>query len=147
MLTHTIEIIDGPLPQAVDAPVDAAGGVARFTGRTRAETHPKHGPLLWLDYELHEPLVRQVLIGLVQTACDTHDVLAISIRHARGMVPVGEASVDIEVHAAHRSNAFAACRELIDGLKARAPIFKHERWAHGTSWATGTPPPEAAHHA
>lgn len=137
----TIDIIDGPLPQATDAPVENAGGEARFTGRTRPESHDTNGALLALDYDMHEPLVRTVLMDLATAACQTHAVLSITMRHARGMVPVGEASVEVVVHAAHRSEAFAACRELIDGLKARAPIFKHERWAKGSSWAPGTPPP------
>jgi molybdopterin synthase catalytic subunit len=54
--------------------------------------------------------------------------------HRTGEVPVGEASVAICVAAPHRGAAFDACRYVIDELKARAPIWKSERFADGSVW-------------
>ena len=138
-----IDLLAGPLPVDVMDAVALGGGQAVFIGRTRDETHDVHGPLLALEYELHEPLVRSILMKLASKACADHALLGVRIRHASGVVPVGGASVVIDVIAAHRAEAFAACRVLIDELKARAPIFKHERWTNSTTWAKGTPPPGA----
>jgi len=142
-----IRISDGPCPTTTDTHTpphpSSAGAQAIFVGRTRAETHPAHGPLTALDYDMHEPLVRSVLTKLATDAIEHHDALHVHITHAKGTVPVGEASICIEVHAAHRNEAFNACRMLIDELKTHAPIFKHERWANAETWATGTPPPGA----
>ena len=143
-MPSTIHITDGPCPAAEHGASLKTGAQAVFVGRTRAETHPEHGPLLALDYDMHEPLVRNVLEQLAAEAIEAHDALQVHIAHAKGVVPVGEASVVIEVHSAHRAEAFAACRMLIDELKARAPIFKHERWTNPATWAPGTPPPGAA---
>jgi molybdopterin synthase catalytic subunit len=138
-----ITITQGPPPTRASCAPHGAGGEARFIGRTRPDTHETYGSLVALDYDMHEPLVLQVLSTLANTIWSEYSLVAIRMHHARGLVPVGEPSVDIEVHAAHRNDAFAACRALIDGLKAQAPIFKHERWATGETWATGTPPPGA----
>ncbi|MCH2135697.1 MAG: molybdenum cofactor biosynthesis protein MoaE [Phycisphaerales bacterium] len=137
----TVEITDGPVPSASSVPTPGAGAEAIFIGRTRGEQHETHGELLALDYDLHEALTRQVLSDIAVEAIDRWEALSVSIHHARGMVPVGEASVCIVVYCRHRAEAFKACEFIIDSLKARAPIFKHERWAHGTTWAQGTPPP------
>ena len=142
-MSTAITISQGPCDVANTPPPPGAGGQAIFVGRTRAETHPEHGSLAALDYDMHEPLVVSVLHDLAQEAID-QGALAVTIAHAKGAIPVGEASVCIEVHAGHRSEAFAACRMLIDALKARAPICKREMWAHGTTWKDGTPPPMAS---
>ncbi len=65
--------------------------------------------------------------------------MLVRIHHAVGEVPVGEASVLVQVVCGHRAKAFEACRFLIDRLKATAPIWKQELWADGTSWSKGTP--------
>jgi molybdopterin synthase catalytic subunit len=49
-------------------------------------------------------------------------------------VPLGEASVAIVAVAPHRDEAFAAARYAIDETKARAPIWKAERFADGHVW-------------
>lgn len=114
-----------------------------FIGRTRDEAHETHGALRALEYELHVPLVRSILMNLAIKACADYGLLGVRIRHASGVVPVGGASVCIDVIAPHRAEAFEGCRRLIDELKTTAPIFKHERWTNASTWARGTPPPGA----
>ena len=139
-----MEFHHGPCPTQPSLPPAGAGGQAVFVGHTRAESHPKHGALRSLHYTAHEPLALAELARIEQHAIDTHGLLQVRVVHALGDVPVGEASVVIDVHAAHRVNAFAGCRAIIDALKASAPIFKHERWATGDTWAPGTPAPGAS---
>ena len=54
--------------------------------------------------------------------------------HRTGVVPVGEAAVVIAVACPHREQAFAACRFLIDALKASLPVWKKELYADGEEW-------------
>ncbi len=54
--------------------------------------------------------------------------------HRVGVVPVGQASVAVAVSAAHREEAFAACRYGIDTLKATVPIWKKEYYEGGEHW-------------
>jgi molybdopterin synthase catalytic subunit len=135
-----VQILDHPVqPAAVEPFPEPAGAECAFVGRTRAQVHPEHGALTQLTYEAYVPLARRVLADLAGQAADRFDCHAVRIHHAVGDVPIGAASVLVQVACGHRGEAFAACRFLIDGLKASAPIWKRERWADGTTWATGNP--------
>lgn len=121
-----------------------AGAECAFLGRTRSETHPEHGTLRSLRYEAYEPMAEQVLRSLADQAMERFNCLAVRIHHAVCDVPIGEASVCVNVVAGHRDKAFEACRFLIDALKMHAPIWKKEIWQDGTSWAQGSLPTSAA---
>ncbi len=135
-----VRICDRPVGM-VDAdhfPPDA-GAECVFLGRTRGETHPRHGTLTRLSYEAYRPLADRTLTDLARDATRRFDCMFVRIHHAVGDVPVGDASVLVHVVCGHRAQAFEACRFLIDRLKASAPIWKRELWADGTSWSRGTP--------
>jgi len=56
-------------------------------------------------------------------------------------VPLSEPSVAVAASAPHRGEAFAGAREIIDRVKAEAPIWKKEISGEETAWVAGTPPP------
>ena len=60
-----------------------------------------------------------------------------AVEHRTGRVDVGGVSVGGAVSSAHRADAFAAARYIIDELKARAPIWKKEHWDGGEQWSEG----------
>ncbi|MBB6430696.1 molybdenum cofactor biosynthesis protein MoaE [Algisphaera agarilytica] len=125
---------------AIDLPTDAAcGGECVFLGRTRGETHPDHGELLRLDYEAYAPMVEKLLDQLARGIAESHGCHAVRIVHATGPVAIGEASVVIQTLTGHRAEAFAACREAIDRLKAELPIWKREIWQNGQTFVEGSP--------
>jgi molybdopterin synthase catalytic subunit len=62
----------------------------------------------------------------------------VALRHRIGLLAIGEAAVAIAVAGAHRDEAFAACRHVIEELKRRVPIWKRERYADGTVEWVGT---------
>jgi len=72
---------------------------------------------------------------IVHAAVDQHDLCAAAVEHRVGTVPLSEPSVMIAVSAAHRAEAFAAAREIIDRLKSEAPIWKQEEgeWVQGVT--------------
>lgn len=117
----------------------ATGAEVIFLGRTREEQHPTHGALQHLAYDAHHLLARQTMGILLEEAIARWPLHAARVQHATGTVRPGEASVCIEVFAAHRAEGFEACRWLIDTLKKRVPIWKKEVWSDGTTWAEGTP--------
>jgi molybdopterin synthase catalytic subunit len=141
-----IRLIDGPVHAASfdDFPA-ACGGECVFLGRTRAEDHPAHGPLVALDYEAYPGMAEREMTALAERACaDFDDLHAVRLWHAVGRVAVGEASVLVQVAAGHRGGAFAAARFLIDELKRSVPVWKKETWSDGTTWSDGAPvTPEA----
>jgi molybdopterin synthase catalytic subunit len=135
-----VQILETPVqPVSVEPFPDSCGAECVFLGRSRLETHPEHGALVNLTYEAYAPLARRVLAELARQAVERHACRAVRIHHAVGDVPVGAASVLVQVACGHRDEAFAACRFLIDRLKATAPIWKREHWADGATWSTGGP--------
>jgi molybdopterin synthase catalytic subunit len=135
-----VRLLDAPVHAVPFAPFPAAaGGECIFLGRTRADVHPDHGPLVRLSYDAYRPMALRVLESLARAAADRHGCRAVRVHHAVGDVPLGAASVLVQVASDHRAEAFAACRMVIDRLKAEAPIWKREEWADGATWSSGVP--------
>lgn len=140
-----VRLVEHPVAAApLDPFPQPAGAECVFIGRTRDETHPEHGPLRRLSYDAYRPMALDVLRGIADRAVAEHGCLAIRIHHALGDVAPGEASVLVQVVTGHRDAAFAACRFLIDRLKAEAPIWKRQEWADGHAWSEGTTVAEPA---
>jgi molybdopterin synthase catalytic subunit len=125
---------------------DADGAVVGFLGRTRktagtpapgqeaeAARH-RDRAVESLAYEAHEPMALAVLTRIADEIGERFGVERIAIIHRTGQVPLGEASVAVVAVSPHRDAAFAAARYAIDELKARAPIWKAERFADGHVW-------------
>lgn len=128
----------GPVHVDTGGSSGGAGAECSFLGITRPEIHPDHGPLKSLDYEAHVPMAERELHAIAVIAAERWSLLSVRLHHAVGQVPVGQASVVIQVHAHHRAESFEACRWLIDELKSRVPIWKRECWERGSSWKSGT---------
>ena len=97
------------------------GGVVLFSGVVRdTEGGAKIGAI---GYEAYEPLAAKELARIVAAAEAAHGA-AVAVHHRLGPVAAGEASVLVAAAAAHRPEAFAACREVIDRLKETVPIWK-----------------------
>lgn len=105
----------------------AAGAVVTFTGVTRQVAQ--------LDYEAYAPMAEAEMAKIVASAIDRHGLCAAAAEHRVGTVPLSEPSVAVAVSAPHRAEAFAGAREIIDELKARAPIWKREEgeWVRGST--------------
>ena len=132
------------LADAVATPAD--GAVVVFEGRTRstsgtpapgeeaeAARHAGHA-VESLEYEALEPLVQRVWEAIADDVAARFGVRRLAIAHRTGDVPLGQASVIIVAAAPHRDVAFAAARHAMDETKARAPIWKAERFADGHVW-------------
>ena len=114
----------------------AAGGVSVFVGAVR-DHDSAHG-VVGLSYSAHPSALRQ-LHEVVEKVSQRHDVLGLAAVHRVGDLEIGDAAVVVGASAAHRGEAFAACRDLIDDLKASVPIWKHQRFADGSDEWVGTP--------
>ena len=99
-----------------------------------------------LEYEAFEPMALSILGTIADEIEARWDVRRLAIVHRTGAVPPGEASVVIVAASPHRDAAFEAARYAIDETKARAPIWKAERFADGRVWIgepARTAPPDA----
>jgi len=138
-----------------------AGGTALFVGTVR--DHDGGKPVVELEYTAHPSaprqlaeVAREVADGAVPSSAASwaassssphrHDrahehaapgasagVLAVAVHHRTGLLAIGDLAVVVAASAAHRAEAFVACRLLIDEVKARVPIWKRQLFADGTS--------------
>jgi MoaE-MoaD fusion protein len=108
-----------------------AGALVTFQGVTRRVEK--------LHYEAYVEMAEERVAEIAQAALDRHALCAAAVEHRVGEVPLTEPSVIVAVSAPHRGEAFAAAREIIDRVKAEAPIWKkeveggEERWVEGSS--------------
>ncbi len=118
-------------PAALAAPLarEGAGGYASFEGRVRDQSDGRR--VTGLDYEAFEVLAVTEGERIVADAVRRHGALAARCVHRLGALSVGEIAVWVGVAGAHRAEAFAACREIIDEIKHWLPIWKQEHYADG----------------
>jgi molybdopterin synthase catalytic subunit len=109
---------------------DEAGGIAVFAGAVRDHDHGH--PVTGLTYVAH-PSAEAGLRSVAETVAQKYPVQAIAAVHRVGDLRIGDLAVVVAVSGAHRGDAFDACRMLIDELKATVPIWKHQRFADGSS--------------
>jgi molybdopterin synthase catalytic subunit len=128
----------------------ADGAIVGFIGRTREspgtpapgqeEAAARHAGerVETLSYEAHEMMALSVLAAIAEEVATRFGVVRLAIVHRIGDVPLGEPSIAVVAVSAHRDAAFRAARYAIDETKARAPIWKAERFASGHVWV-GSP--------
>ncbi len=114
-----------PLLERVRDP--RAGAVTSFLGVTRDVSA--------LQYEAYPEMALEQMRVIVAAAIEEHALCAAAAEHRTGVVPLSEPSVAIAVSAPHRDAAFAGARQIIDEIKALAPIWKQEEgeWVDGTT--------------
>jgi molybdopterin synthase catalytic subunit len=80
-------------------------------------------------------MAQREIAEIVRVATERHSLCAAAAEHRIGIVPLSEPSVAVAVSAAHRDAAFAGAREIIDQIKAHAPIWKKEEgeWVKGST--------------
>jgi molybdopterin converting factor subunit 1 len=124
-------------PLSLDALVERvrdprAGAVVTFQGVTREVER--------LDYEAYEEMAGARIESIVAEAIERHGLCAAACEHRVGEVPLSEPSVAVAVSAPHRGEAFAGAREIIDRVKAEAPIWKREVEGGQARWVEGARP-------
>jgi MoaE-MoaD fusion protein len=109
-----------------------AGAVVTFQGVTREVER--------LEYEAYVEMAEERLSAIAVEAAERHALCAAAVEHRVGEVPLSEPSVIVAASAAHRGEAFAGAREIIDRVKAEAPIWKKEIEGAEERWVKGRPP-------
>ena len=97
--------------------------------RDHADGRAVHG----LEYQVYPELAQAEGERVVAEALQKFDVLAAHCVHRSGILALGDVAVWVGVAAAHRGEAFDACRYIIDEIKQRLPIWKRETYADGDS--------------
>ncbi len=105
-----------------------AGAFVSFEGRVRNE-NDNHA-VVSLEYEAYPALALSEGEAVVREA--SRSVIAARCIHRVGHLCLGDVAVWVGVIAAHRDEAFTACRFIIDEVKKRVPIWKKEHYSDGS---------------
>lgn len=107
----------------------AAGAQVSFRGLVR--NHNEGRQVVALAYEAYPALALSEGEAILEEACMNFGLEDARAVHRVGTLAIGEQAVIVEVASGHRGEGFAACRWIIDQIKERVPIWKHERYAEG----------------
>ncbi|MBY0289014.1 MAG: molybdenum cofactor biosynthesis protein MoaE [Mycobacteriaceae bacterium] len=115
---------------------DAAGAVVGFAGVVR--DHDGGRGVIRLEYSAH-PTAQQTLADVAAgIAATSHGVRAIAVSHRIGVLDIGDAALVAAVAADHRGAAFEACQRLVDTVKERLPVWKHQFFSDGSEEWVGS---------
>ena len=113
-----------------------SGGLTLFVGRVRDHDHGLG--VRGLEYSAH-PTALEALRRVCDRVAEEYDVHGVAAVHRVGRLEIGDIAVVVATSAAHRGEAFAASRALIDTLKDEVPIWKHQQFTDGSDEWVGTP--------
>jgi molybdopterin synthase catalytic subunit len=126
---HDIDLQPEALRRQLQDPT--CGGYAAFEGWVRDYNDGR--TVLRLEYEAFPPLALREGERILAEARQKFGVARARCAHRVGPLAVGELAVWVGVSAAHRGEAFDACRYIIDEVKHRVPIWKKEYYQDGDS--------------
>jgi len=106
-----------------------AGAVVVFSGDVR--DHDGGKEVLSLTYEIH-PTANDQIALITHALLKERDVVKVALSHRYGEIEIGETAFAVAVSAVHREAAFETCSALVDEIKAKLPIWKHQRFSDGT---------------
>jgi len=116
--------------QAVVRP--ETGGISLFVGTVR--NHNQGQDVSLLEYQAYAAMAEKELSAIALEIEAELPGTTLACLHRTGSLGVGDIAVICAASAPHRGEAFKACRELIDRLKARVPIWKREHGEQGPYW-------------
>lgn len=114
----------------------AAGAMVSFAGVVR--DHDGGRSVTRLEYSAHPTAAATLAEVAAEVAAASPGVRAIAVSHRIGTLQIGDAALVAAVSADHRAAAFMACALLVDTVKQRLPVWKHQHFADGTDEWVGS---------
>ena len=133
-----IRIVDGPIDRNAvieGASSSKAGAIVTFDGVVR--NHARGKKVTHLFYEAYPEMAEKEMKKIRQETLERWSLEGMAMAHRTGRLEIGDSSVFIAISAAHRAEAFEACRFAIDSLKTTVPIWKKEHYEDGEIWIEG----------
>ncbi len=115
---------------------EAAGAVVGFSGVVR--DHDGGRTVTRLEYSAHPTAQRTLADVAAEIAADSPGVRAIAVSHRIGALNIGDAALVAAVAADHRGAAFETCQRLVDTVKGRLPVWKHQFFSDGSEEWVGS---------
>jgi molybdopterin synthase catalytic subunit len=134
-VTDAVLSLDAVTAAVLAAAGGPIGAVASFVGLVRGRNLDRD--VLFLEYEAYEPLALKAFSRIEEEVQQAWPSAIVGVHHRVGRLDVGDASIVIAAASAHRADAFAASRYVIERVKQIAPIWKREHFAGGQVWIEG----------
>src|SRR5262245_2206098 len=134
-VTDAVLSLDTLMADVLTAAAGPVGAVTTFVGLVRGRNLDRD--VLFLEYEAYEPLALKAFARIEQEVAAAWPAAIVGIHHRTGKLEIGEASIVIVAASAHRADAFAASRYIIERVKQIAPIWKREHFSGGQVWIEG----------
>ena len=106
-----------------------SGAVVTFCGDVR--DHDGGKEVASLLYEIHPSAPEQIKL-ITQSIMGRFEIEKVAVAHRYGDIAIGETAFAVAVSAAHRQAAFDACSAIVDEVKAKLPIWKHQKFTDGS---------------
>ena len=106
-----------------------SGAVVTFCGDVR--NHDGGKEVASLLYEIHPSAPEQIKL-ITESIIGRFEIEKVAVAHRYGDIAIGETAFAVAVSAAHRQAAFDACSAIVDEVKAKLPIWKHQKFTDGT---------------
>jgi molybdenum cofactor synthesis domain-containing protein len=126
-------VVDAPLEVAEHEALvadRAAGAVVSFGGVVR--DHDGGREVTELEYVGHPSAAEVIGAVAAEVAARHPELRSLAVSHRIGLLGIGDVALACAVSTAHRREAFLICAELVDEVKHRLPIWKHQRFTDGT---------------
>jgi molybdopterin synthase catalytic subunit len=111
---------------------DAQGAVALFVGRVRNENQGQ--AITLLEYEAYPTMAEKEMRLIADELTAASPGVRLACTHRIGALNIGDIAVVCAVSSPHRDQAFQICRQFIDLIKSRVPIWKREHGPTGPYW-------------
>ncbi len=106
-----------------------SGAVVTFCGDVR--DHDGGKEVASLLYEIHPSAPEQIKL-ITESVIGRFEIEKVAVAHRYGDIAIGETAFAVAVSAAHRQAAFDACAAIVDEVKAKLPIWKHQKFTDGS---------------
>ena len=106
-----------------------SGAVVTFCGDVR--DHDDGKEVASLLYEIHPSAPEQIKL-ITESIMGRFEIEKVAVAHRYGDIAIGETAFAVAVSAAHRQAAFDACAAIVDEVKAKLPIWKHQKFTDGS---------------
>ncbi|MBT5148130.1 MAG: molybdenum cofactor biosynthesis protein MoaE [Flavobacteriales bacterium] len=96
-----------------------------FLGQVRADKH-ENKTVLGIEYSAYNSMAESAFHQIRESIFAKYDLTCMHVYHSTGFVKAGEISLFVFVSSKHRGVSFDACRDIVEQIKEKAPIWKKE---------------------
>lgn len=117
----------------------SVGATVTFVGTVRDHAEDLDG-VIRLEYSAYPAMAERELAVIAEEIARDHPAITgVVLLHAVGDLQVGDTTIVVGCVAAHRAEAFDACRQALEAIKDRVPVWKREHTTDGHSRWVGLP--------